>query len=58
MSCRILIAFYSRNGSVEALARAIAGGAEAGGAEVRLRRARSGPTSWPACPAGPRRPSG
>ncbi|ODT89727.1 NAD(P)H:quinone oxidoreductase [Phenylobacterium sp. SCN 70-31] len=40
MSCRILIAFYSRNGSVEALARAIAGGAEAEGAEVRLRRAR------------------
>lgn len=40
MACRILIAFYSRNGSVEALARAIAAGAEAEGAEVRLRRAR------------------
>jgi NAD(P)H dehydrogenase (quinone) len=40
MSCRVLIAFYSRNGSVEALARAIAAGAEAEGAEVRLRRAR------------------
>lgn len=40
MSCGILIAFYSRNGSVEALARAIAKGAETEGAEVRLRRAR------------------
>lgn len=40
MSCRILIAFYSRGGSVEALALAIAAGAEAEGAEVRLRRAR------------------
>jgi NAD(P)H dehydrogenase (quinone) len=36
----ILIAFYSRNGSTEALAKAIAEGAEAQGAEVRLRRAR------------------
>jgi NAD(P)H dehydrogenase (quinone) len=36
----ILIAFYSRNGSTEALAKAIAEGAEAAGAEVRLRRAR------------------
>ena len=40
MSCKILIAFYSRNGSVEQLALAIAAGAEAEGAEVRLRRAR------------------
>ncbi len=37
---KILIAFYSRNGSTEALARAIAEGAEAEGAETRLRRAR------------------
>ena len=40
MPTRMLIAFYSRNGSTEALARAIAEGAEAEGAEVRLRRAR------------------
>ncbi len=40
MACRVLIAFYSRNGSVEALARAVAAGAEQAGAEVRLRRAR------------------
>ena len=40
MACRILVAFYSRGGSVEALARAIGQGAEAAGAEVRLRRAR------------------
>ena len=40
MVTRILIAFYSRGGSVEALARAEAEGAEAAGAEVRLRRAR------------------
>jgi NAD(P)H dehydrogenase (quinone) len=37
---KILIAFYSRSGSTEALAKAIAKGAEAQGAEVRLRRAR------------------
>ncbi|MDL2403962.1 NAD(P)H:quinone oxidoreductase [Rhizobium mayense] len=37
---KILIAFYSRNGSTEALAKAIAEGAEIEGAEVRLRRAR------------------
>jgi NAD(P)H dehydrogenase (quinone) len=37
---KILVAFYSRNGSTEALARAIAEGAEAQGAETRLRRAR------------------
>ena len=40
MATKILIAFYSRTGSVETLARAIAEGAEAAGAEVRLRRAR------------------
>lgn len=37
---KVLIAFYSRNGSTEALARAIAEGARAEGAEVILRRAR------------------
>jgi NAD(P)H dehydrogenase (quinone) len=37
---KVLIAFYSRTGSTEALARAVAEGAEAAGAEVRLRRAR------------------
>ncbi len=36
----ILIAFYSRNGSTEALANAVAEGARAAGADVRLRRAR------------------
>jgi NAD(P)H dehydrogenase (quinone) len=36
----VLIAFYSRNGSTEALANAIAEGARSEGAEVRLRRAR------------------
>ena len=36
----ILIAFYSRDGHTEALAKAIAEGAEAAGATVRLRRAR------------------
>ena len=40
MATNILIAFYSRNGSTEALAKAIAEGAQAQGAEVRLRRAR------------------
>lgn len=40
MATKILIAFYSRSGSTEALARAVAEGAEAAGAEVRLRRAR------------------
>jgi NAD(P)H dehydrogenase (quinone) len=40
MSAKILIAFYSRNGSTEALAKAVAEGAQAEGAEVRLRRAR------------------
>ncbi len=37
---KILIAFYSRNGSTEALAKAIAEGAQAEGAAVILRRAR------------------
>jgi NAD(P)H dehydrogenase (quinone) len=37
---KILIAFYSRNGATEALANAVAEGASAAGAEVRLRRAR------------------
>lgn len=39
-SVNVLIAFYSRGGSTEALARAIAEGAQSEGAEVRLRRAR------------------
>ena len=34
----ILIVFYSRDGSVEALAKAISEGAREAGAEVRLRR--------------------
>lgn len=37
---KVLIAFYSRNGSTETLANAIADGARAEGGEVRLRRAR------------------
>jgi NAD(P)H dehydrogenase (quinone) len=37
---KVLIAFYSRNGSTEALAKAIAEGAQGEGAEVVLRRAR------------------
>jgi NAD(P)H dehydrogenase (quinone) len=37
---KVLIAFYSRNGSTEALAKAVAEGAKAEGAEIRLRRAR------------------
>ncbi len=37
---KILIAFYSRGGSTEALALQIAAGAKAAGGEVRLRRAR------------------
>lgn len=36
----ILIAFYSRDGHTEALAKAVAEGAEAEGATMRLRRAR------------------
>jgi len=37
---KVLIAFYSRNGSTEALANAVAEGARSEGAEVVLRRAR------------------
>jgi NAD(P)H dehydrogenase (quinone) len=37
---KVLIAFYSRSGVTEALAQAVAEGARAAGAEVRLRRAR------------------
>jgi NAD(P)H dehydrogenase (quinone) len=40
MATNVLIAFYSRTGSVEALAKAVSEGAQAAGAEVRLRRAR------------------
>jgi len=40
MATKIFIPFYSRSGTVEALARAVAEGAEAEGAEVRVRRAR------------------
>ncbi|MFZ5558965.1 MAG: NAD(P)H:quinone oxidoreductase [Pseudomonadota bacterium] len=40
MTIHVLIAFYSRNGSTEALAEALADGARSVGAEVRLRRAR------------------
>ena len=37
---KVLIAFYSRSGVTEALANAVAEGARAAGAKVRLRRAR------------------
>ena len=37
-TANILIAFYSRDGAVEALAKAVAEGARNAGAEVRLRR--------------------
>src|SRR5665647_2110584 len=37
---KILIPFYSRTGTIERLAQAVAEGAEAEGADVRLRRAR------------------
>jgi NAD(P)H dehydrogenase (quinone) len=40
MTTNVLIAFYSRGGVTEALAKAIAEGAKAGGGEVRMRRAR------------------
>lgn len=40
MTSKVLIAFYSRGGVTEALAKAVADGAKAEGAEVRLRRAR------------------
>jgi NAD(P)H dehydrogenase (quinone) len=39
-SPKILIPFYSRTGTIEALAKAVAEGAQGEGAEVRLRRAR------------------
>jgi NAD(P)H dehydrogenase (quinone) len=38
MSVRLAVVFYSATGSVHALAESLAGGARAGGAEVRLRR--------------------
>jgi NAD(P)H dehydrogenase (quinone) len=37
---KILIPFYSRTGTIEGLAKAVAEGAQSEGAEVRLRRAR------------------
>ena len=37
---KVLIPFYSRTGTIERLAKAVAEGAQAEGAEVRLRRAR------------------
>ncbi|HEY6392868.1 MAG TPA: NAD(P)H:quinone oxidoreductase [Bryobacteraceae bacterium] len=40
MPANVLIVFYSRNGSTEKMANAVAQGAKAAGAEVRLRRAR------------------
>jgi NAD(P)H dehydrogenase (quinone) len=40
MATKVLVAFYSRNGSIEAFARAAAEGARAEGAEVTMRRAR------------------
>ena len=40
MPPRLLIAYYSRSGSIEALAEAAAGSAREAGAEVRVRRAR------------------
>ncbi len=40
MPANVLIAFYSRNGSTEALANAVAEGACSNDSEVRLRRAR------------------
>jgi hypothetical protein len=39
MSIKVLVAFYSRNGAVESLAKAVADGAVMEGAELRLRRA-------------------
>ena len=40
MATNVLIAFYSRNGSTEALAKSVAEGARAERGDVRLRRAR------------------
>ena len=39
-SVNLLVVFYSRNGSTEKMAQAIAEGAKEAGAEIRLRRAR------------------
>ena len=40
MTTKILIPFYSRGGNTEAMAKAVAEGAQAAGAEVRRKRAR------------------
>jgi NAD(P)H dehydrogenase (quinone) len=40
ISPKVLIPFYSRSGTIERLAKAVAEGAQSEGAEVRLRRAR------------------
>ena len=40
MALKVLVAFYSRNGTIELLAKSVAEGAMAEGAEVRMRRAR------------------
>ncbi len=40
MDARVLVVFYSRSGCCEALANALAEGASASGAQVRIRRAR------------------
>lgn len=40
MSTNVLIAFYSRSGVTEALAKGVAAGARSEGAQVRMRRAR------------------
>ena len=40
MSTNVLIAFYSRGGVTETLAKGVAAGARSAGAEVRMRRAR------------------
>ncbi len=55
MPTNVLIAFYSRNGTIENLALAAAEGARAAGAEVRMRRARDLPPTkpWRAHRAGP-----
>ena len=52
MTTKVFIPFYSRGGSVEALANAIADGARERGAEVRLRRARdlAGPETMARAP--------
>ena len=40
MTMKVLVAFYSRNGTIESLAKSVAEGARSEGAEVRMRRAR------------------